>query len=132
LVLATEAASASLLKTDKLGRLRRSRQQREWILDEFERSGLAGPKFAALCGVKYQTLATWLQRRKGRPRASAKGRTKDKAAAQVRWLEGSIQSSVASCEGLALQLPGGVRAHLSHPDHIAWAAALVRALDKPC
>lgn len=132
LAVAPGGAAPSLIKTDVLGRMQRSRQQRERILEEFERSGLSGPKFAALCGVKYQTLATWLQRRKGR-RASVKGRAKDKgkAATQLHWLEASVQSE-ASLDGLALHLPGGVRAHLSHPSHIAWAAALVRALDKPC
>lgn len=131
LVAAIEASPPSLVKTDTLGRLRRSSQQRERILEEFEHSGLSGPKFAALCGVKYQTLATWLQRRKGR-RASVKGRAKGKAATPVRWLEASVQSRGDCAEDLALQLPGGVRALISHPSHIAWAAALVRALDKPC
>jgi len=37
------------------------REQRERILDEYERSGLSGAKFAAVYGVKYQTFATWLQ-----------------------------------------------------------------------
>ena len=46
--------------TDVLGRLHRTREQRERILHEYERSGLSGPKFAALCGVKYRTFATWL------------------------------------------------------------------------
>jgi hypothetical protein len=58
LVSATEAVSRSLLKTDKLCRLRRSSQQRVRIPDEFERSGLTRPKFAVLCGVKDLTLAS--------------------------------------------------------------------------
>ena len=57
------AAQPVLLKTDVLGRVKHSREQRERILDEYERSGVSGPKFAALAGVKYQTFATWLQRR---------------------------------------------------------------------
>jgi hypothetical protein len=46
--------------TDVLGRLHRTREQRERILHEYERSGLSWPKFAAFCGVKYWTFATWL------------------------------------------------------------------------
>ena len=46
-----------LLKQDVRGRVRTPRKRREALLDEFERSGLSGPKFAALVGVKYQTLA---------------------------------------------------------------------------
>jgi len=55
LVSAPEPSAGALIKTDVLGRLHRTREQ---ILDEYELSGLSGPKFAALCGVKYQTFAT--------------------------------------------------------------------------
>lgn len=41
----------SLLKTDVRGRVRTPVERREALLDEFERSGLGGPKFAALVGV---------------------------------------------------------------------------------
>jgi len=129
LVTATEP---TLLKTDVLGRTHRTREQRERILNEYEHSGLSGPKFAALCGVKYQTFANWLQCRK-RPRTDAKRKPQRKAAAPVRWLEASVQPDAASTSaGLVLQLPGGVQAHLSNEQHIRLAAALVRALQKSC
>jgi hypothetical protein len=128
LVAATEP---TLLKTDVLGRTHRTREQRERILDEYGRSGLSGPKFAALCGVKYQTFANWLQCRK-RPRTDPKRKPQRKAAAPVRWLEASVQSSEATSNGLLLELPGGIRTQISHERHIPLAAALVRALQKPC
>ncbi len=53
LIPATEPSAPALIKTDVLGRMHRTREQRERILDEYERSGLSGAKFAALCGVKY-------------------------------------------------------------------------------
>ena len=130
LVAATEATQPSLIKTDVRGRMQRTPEQRERILDEYARSGLSGPKFAALCGVKYQTFATWLARR--RRQAPPKRQPQRKAATQVRWLEASVQPAAASTHGLLLELPGGVRAHLSNEGHIALAAALVRALEKPC
>jgi transposase len=129
---ATEATQPSLIKTDVRGRMQRTPEQRERILDEYERSGLSGPKFAALCGVKYQTFATWLVRRKRQRDAHPKRRPVRKAANQVRWLEASLQPTAAFTHGLLLELPGGVRAHLSNEQHIALAAALVRALEKPC
>jgi transposase-like protein len=132
LVLATEATQPSLIKTDVRGRMRRTPEQRERILDEYERSGLSGPKFAALCGVKYQTLAGWLAHRKSRRQARPQRRPQRKAVTQVRWLEASVQPATASLHGLLLELPGGVRAHLSNQGHVALAAALVRALEKPC
>jgi hypothetical protein len=124
---------ATLIKTDALGRMQRTGEQRERILDEFERSGLSGLKFASFCGVKYQTFATWVQRRKRQRDASPKRRPQRKRASPVRWLEASVPATVASADtGLLLQLPGGVRAHVCHEQHIALAAALVRALEKPC
>ena len=53
----------TILKQDGRGRVRTSAARREQLLDEFARSGLSGPKFAELVGVKYQTFATWVQRR---------------------------------------------------------------------
>ena len=55
--------SSSLVKTDVLGRRLTTPSQRKAILDEFERSGLSGPEFARNCGINYQTLATWRQKR---------------------------------------------------------------------
>src|SRR5215469_3425714 len=53
-----------ILKTDVLGRVSRSAEKREQILDEFERSGLKGRPFAKLIGVKYSTFACWVQARR--------------------------------------------------------------------
>jgi hypothetical protein len=132
LVSATDSTQPTLIRTDVLGRMQRTPEQRERILDEYERSGLSGPKFAALCGVKYQTFASWLARRKSRRQAHSKHPARRKAATPVRWLEGSVQPAGASTTGLLLQLPGGVRAQISNDHHIPLTAALVRALEKPC
>lgn len=132
LIPATEPTEPNLIRTDALGRARHTREQRERILDEYERSGLSGAKFAAVCGVKYQTFATWLQRRTRQRNEYPKGQPRRKAAAEVRWLEASVQPAAASNTGLLLQLPGGVLTQVSNEHHIALAAALVRALEKPC
>jgi len=132
LVPATEAPPPSLIKTDARGRMHRTPEQRQRVLDEYERSGLSGPKFAALCGVKYQTFAAWLARRKSQGQAHPKGQPRRKAATQIRWLEASVQPAAASTHGLLLELPRGVRAHLSTEAHVVLVATLVRALEKPC
>jgi len=127
----SEPTEPTLIKTDVLGRMHRSPEQRERILAEYERSGLSGAKFAALCGVKYQTFANWLQQRKRT--GKRKRRPQARAVTRVRWLEASVEPAAApDISGLLLQLPGGVRAQIRHPHHIALAAALVRALEKPC
>ncbi|MES1180505.1 MAG: hypothetical protein ABUL66_01440 [Verrucomicrobiota bacterium] len=38
--------------------------RREQLLDEFERSGVPGLKFAELAGIKYPTFAPWVQKRR--------------------------------------------------------------------
>jgi hypothetical protein len=132
LVLATEPSKTILIKTDVVGRLHRTPEQRERILDEYERSGLSGPKFAALCGVKYQTFACWWARRKNGRQVPPKRRPQRKVAPQVRLLEASVQPAADSNRGLLLHLPGGARLQISNAEHIALAAALVRALERPC
>jgi hypothetical protein len=131
LIATAEPSEPGLIKTDVLGRMHRTSEQRERILDEYERSGLSGPKFAAICGVKYQTFASWLARRKRARQTDPKPSPKRKAT-QVRWLEGALQPAASSLTGLLLHLPGGVRAQISNQDQIALVAALVRALEKPC
>ena len=66
-----------LLKADTLGRVRTPRQRREALLDEFERSGASASRFAKLSGVKYQTFAGWVQRRR-RQRGAAGVQTVDR------------------------------------------------------
>src|SRR5512147_862118 len=113
LVRATEATQPSLIKTDVRGRMHRTPEQRERILDEYERSGLSGPKFAALCGVAYQTFASWLARRKKQRQPPSK-RPPQRKGSQVHWLEASVQPSPAAKTGLLLQLPGGVQAQVTN------------------
>ena len=126
----TESPPASLLKTDVLGRVKTPAARREQLLDEFEKSGASGQRFAELIGVKYQTFATWVQQRK-RQRA-AKGKT-PKSTAKVRWLEATI-GKTTDHDGVAtlpVQLPGGARLEISCSQQLPLAAALLWALEKP-
>jgi len=54
---------AEVLRIDRKGRVRFSRERREQLLDEFEKSGLSGAQFARTVGVKYPTFAFWRQQR---------------------------------------------------------------------
>jgi hypothetical protein len=53
-----------LIKTDCIGRILVSSENREKLLDTFESSGISGQQFADHCGVKYSTFATWVQKRR--------------------------------------------------------------------
>ena len=87
---------------DTKGRLRVTRAQRRDILAAFGRSGESLPRFARRIGIKYSTLARWVQL--SRPKLSGRK-------PPVRLLEAVVESSPVIAAGslLVLQLPGGVR-----------------------
>ena len=125
--------SPMLLKSDTLGRVRTPAERRERLLDEFERSGLSGQKFAELTGLKYQTFATWVQQRRRRTgQASAPAKVPKDPGATVRWLEAVVGQTVEHGTGssLLVQLPGGARLEIHNPSQAILGAALLRAWEK--
>jgi transposase-like protein len=146
----TNMISASLpddevLKSDALGRVKIDRSRREALLDEFEQSGASGPAFAKLIGVKYQTFASWRQkRRRLRAAQPAKATTTMQpslpaAATALRLVEAVVESdcgqSLASGgESLCVHLPGGARVEVHDAKQAALAAELLKALvpARPC
>ena len=134
---APESPASLILKTDSRGRVQTPAPRREALLDEFEKSGLSGAKFAALSGIKYQTFANWVQqrRRKGQNQVLPSTQRGQKTE-PVSWLEAVVHEACepggAKCGSLTLHLPGGVRAELASAREVALAAALIRALEKPC
>ena len=130
-------ATAQLLKTDALGRVRTPAERREHLLDEFERSGMSGVQFAEFVGIKYQTFATWAQqrRRRRKPAASSKPLVKSDAAKQVRWMEAVVEQAQSPAgpnqSALLVHLPGGARIEITDVKQVTLVAALVRALVPP-
>jgi len=129
------AGEAVVLKSDAVGRVKRSRAQRERLLDEFERSGLSGTKFAALAGIKYQTFAFWAQRRRKARAADGSAKVPAPSVDKVRWLEAVVEQaqnpSRTRTTALVLQLPGGARLEIADVPQAVLAAAFVRALEHP-
>jgi transposase-like protein len=111
---------------DTKGRLRVSKAQRREILAELARSGESLPRFARRTGLKYSTLANWVQRSR---RSKPSGR-----ASRLRLLEAVVESPQVAAGGpvLVLLLPGGVRLEVADEKQAMLAAMLVRALGKPC
>ncbi len=121
-------ADGVVLKTDQLGRMQTPVERREQILDEFERSGLSGKKFAALVGIKYPTLATWAaKRRRERGTPSMVKRSKP-----VRWLEAVVEPNSGGQLPLVLELPGGAQVVIKDVRQAALAGALLRTLAQSC
>jgi hypothetical protein len=134
-----QALDGQVLKTDIKGRVWSTRAQRAALLEEFERSGLSGPKFAAVAGIKYQTFVGW--RRKYR-RLQASGGVQGPlsgaslpacGAPAVRWMEavvpaGSNQSS-RSQGALRVQWQGRTVLEIAEAGQVPLAAALLVALE---
>jgi hypothetical protein len=125
-----------VLKTDGLGRVKTPAVRRETLLDEFERSGLSGAKFAALAGIKYQTFAAWAHRRRKQRGGGGPAKAPAPLADPVRWLEAVVEQAQTPDSHhptvLVLRLPGGVHLEVADEKQAVLAASLVRALTQPC
>ena len=132
----TTPTDEAILKTDVLGRVKTPAARREQLLDEFERSGLNGQKFAELVGIKYQTFATWAQKRRRQRGAYGAVKAPTRTTDKVRWLEAVVeqaQNTVGREHAvLVLRLPGGAQTELADSKQAPLAAALLRALESPC
>ena len=90
------------------------------MLDEFERSGVPATKFAAMAGVKYQTLASWIQKRRmARVEEAPKG-------AALTWVEAAV-SCRPTGSALVVQLGGGITMTVSDGAQAALAGELLRS-----
>ena len=118
-----------VLKTDVLGRVRTPRARREALLEEFEKSGMSGAKFAQFIGIKYSTWASWVQAR-GRER---KARTDFSKSGPVRFVEAMVPSETPTANTgrgstLRLYLAGGAHLEIADRPQALLAAELLRAL----
>ena len=102
----TNTTALEILKQDRLGRVRTPRFKQEEILAEYDRSGMSGQQFAQYLGIKYQTFATWLQkRRKRRSEGLAL------SPSSLNWVEaevGANQEIPSGKPGLVVELGGAI------------------------
>ena|SRR5947209_2767720 len=127
------SSEGTIVKVDAKGRMQTPPQRREQLLDEFEKSGLSGAKFAALSGIKYQTFAAWAARR--RQQRGLSSPSSSRKAAPVRWLEAVVSEATATLSKtlppVKVALSTGAWVEFSQPGQVSLVAALVRALEKP-
>ncbi len=93
------------------------------LVREFERSGLSGPRFAEIAGVKYQTFAAWRRKHGTLPPPR---RPRVPPPREASWLEAVAE--LGGGTGLTVRLPGGATMDLSHPGQAALAAQLLKAI----
>ncbi len=119
----TEPTGGVIIKSDRAGRTRYSRQYKREVLDAFESSSLSAPAFARQCGVKYPTFAAWIAaRRRGSPPPPA-GKPSNPPA----FLLAEIGDD-SDGETLQVRLPGGAVVSATGPAQLKLLAELLRHL----
>ena len=116
------------MPVDTRGRVRVSRERREVLLAQFDKSGMTGKRFAAFAGINYQTLCGWLQKR--RKAAVGKGLAVTESRS-LQWVEAVAEgeSPKAPKPGvLVVHLSSGARMEISDPLSAALAAEVLRSL----
>src|SRR6478609_1131326 len=101
------ATNETILKSDCRGRLRYSAEQRATLVEAYQSSGLSGPRFAAIHGVKYQTLAGWLQKHK--KSASSAGSAAPPHPAFLSLVPAELHVAPSSSVSMDILLPGGTK-----------------------
>ena len=122
-----------IIKQDKRGRMRVTRQRREELLREFDRSAMTGRQFAAWANIRHSTFANWLRlRRKSACPALPSGQ--DGEVTDPRWLEAVVDGArqpgpmVHPVAKLIVQGPGGLRLELTGEEQVPLAVRLLREL----
>jgi hypothetical protein len=119
-----------ILKQDAGGRVFVPAGRQIELVQEFERSGLSAPKFAAMAGVKYQTFVTW--RRKHGTAAPVRRRSAAGMLEDAAWMEAMVATPTGASR-LTLRLPGGAIAEITHQDQLPLAVLLLKSIAAmPC
>lgn len=119
-------ATSTIIRTGSDGRLRYSPEQRQALLEAFERSGQSALAFSKHHGVCYQTFIAWLRKRRecGTPLPP------DAPAFAEVMLEHAPSSS--SSAALRLVLPCGTVIEVASRAALLLAAELLATLRRPC
>jgi hypothetical protein len=126
------------LNQDARGRVLVSRERREALLEEYDRSGMSGLKFARYVGMKSSTLASWLQnRRRHREREKLllkAGMDSAMCKSNGGWIEAELENGSpprVPAGGLRIYFPGGAYCQISNLGEAALAAELLGRLGGP-
>ena len=121
------------MKTDRSGRLRYTPEQKKTMVGAYLACGLSAPRFAALHGVPYQTLVSWIRKDKT---AGPAGTPRSLHPTLLSLVPAEIDhsASIASDPAVEVLLPGGAKLLISSPSQVDLAVALIRELhtSRPC
>ena len=119
--------SDQILIQDSLGRVRTPRRRQELLLEAYERSRMSGMAFAEQHGIKYTTLASWIQKKKKRAMA---GQKPPGERHPVHWVEAVTASPRKEEKALPLlvRFGGGVLMEIADCNGAILAAQVLRHL----
>jgi transposase-like protein len=130
----TEATAETdgLIKQDRRGRMRVTRERRQMLVAEFAHSAMTGRQFAALAGIKATTFSNWVRKWR-KPRAAQQPAPAVENAAGVRWLEAVVEKPTPkrprkTVTALIVHGPRGVRLELGDEGQVKLAVQLLREL----
>jgi hypothetical protein len=109
-------------------------ERREALLAEYDRSGMSGVKFAEYIGIKYSTLAYWVQRRRQlrqKEKSLVKAEEAKPGLSNGAWIEAVVEN--ASGPGvpagtLRIYFAGGAYCQISSASEVVLAAELLGRL----
>ena len=120
----SENTNHGIVKSDRIGRTHYTPEYKAEVLAAFEKSGMSGQAFAAHCGIKYPTFASWRTKSRRPIDSESTGNSKPSfILAEVTASDGSSRS------GLSVKLPGGAIASVHDEDGIRLLASLIEALN---
>jgi hypothetical protein len=134
-----DTTTEHILRVDCFGRVTTTRERREALLAEFDRSGMSGQRFAKWAGIKYPTWASWVQRRRKEAAQTPLPQARSKRKGQVRWLEAVVEkkgpvaeSAPSGTAGIIVQGPGGLRIEITDAKQVGLAVLLLREWKRGC
>lgn len=119
----SETEQMEIVKSDKQGRTRYSREYRQQALEAFAISGQSAMAFAERLGVKYSTFASWVSK----ANRSGRKQTSEPARSAPSFMLAEIRDEV-SVSGLSVSLPGGMMVRANTREEVTLLAELIKAL----
>jgi hypothetical protein len=130
----TAEDSGEIFKRDTMGRVRVPKARREMLLDEWERSGGSAAQFADYVGIKYSTLAHWIQKRRkrtGLKKSLLRPGEVDSSKSNGRWVEAIVEGNSepkALESSLRIYFTAGAYCQISNPHEAGLAAEVIGRL----
>jgi len=136
MTIAGEEQAGQILNQDALGRVLITPERRDMLLEEYDRRGMSGIRFAQYVGIKYTTLAYWLKRRRRqRQREKLLMKTsadKEPGGSNASWIEAVVDKSGSQTRekagALRIYFAGGAYCQISSVGEVALAVELLGRL----